>query len=76
MSAPVLFILAGKHTIFGRVSEGMTVINKMGMVGTNTKDRCVCLHVCVCVFACVCVRACVCVCVGVFACFLACVYVC
>ncbi|PVV03113.1 hypothetical protein BB560_002421 [Smittium megazygosporum] len=31
--------LDGKHTIFGRVKEGMLVIQKMGMVSTDANDR-------------------------------------
>ena len=31
--------LDGKHAIFGRVSSGMTVINRMGMVETDSNDR-------------------------------------
>ena len=34
----VLFI-AGMHTIFGRVCQGMSVVNMMGMVGTDSSDR-------------------------------------
>lgn len=31
--------LDGKHTIFGRVSAGMAVIKRMGMVPVNNDDR-------------------------------------
>ncbi|CAL8335505.1 unnamed protein product [Merluccius merluccius] len=31
--------LDGKHTIFGRVHQGMGVVNRIGMVETNTQDR-------------------------------------
>lgn len=31
--------LDGKHTIFGRVFEGMGVLNRIGMVETNSQDR-------------------------------------
>ncbi|XP_066559133.1 peptidyl-prolyl cis-trans isomerase-like 1 isoform X2 [Amia ocellicauda] len=31
--------LDGKHTIFGRVSQGLSVVNRIGMVETNTQDR-------------------------------------
>ncbi|XP_071809982.1 peptidyl-prolyl cis-trans isomerase-like 1 [Asterias amurensis] len=31
--------LDGKHTIFGRVSEGLGVVKRMGMVDTNSEDR-------------------------------------
>lgn len=31
--------LDGKHTIFGRVSEGIEVLRRIGMVETNTQDR-------------------------------------
>jgi peptidyl-prolyl cis-trans isomerase-like 1 len=30
---------AGKHTIFGRVTEGMTVVYRMGIVDTNRDDK-------------------------------------
>jgi hypothetical protein len=32
-------LLLGKHTIFGRISAGMGVIRRMGMVETNKEDR-------------------------------------
>ena len=35
------FYATGKHTIFGRVCSGITVVNKMGMVSTDSSDRCV-----------------------------------
>ena len=31
--------LDGKHTIFGRVSGGMTVVQRMGLVETDQTDR-------------------------------------
>lgn len=31
--------LDGKHTIFGRISEGIGVLQRMGMVPTNSQDR-------------------------------------
>ncbi|XP_002734545.2 peptidyl-prolyl cis-trans isomerase-like 1 [Saccoglossus kowalevskii] len=31
--------LDGKHTIFGRVYGGISVVNRMGMVETDTNDR-------------------------------------
>ena len=31
--------LDGKHTVFGRVSEGMDVVSRMGAVQTGKDDR-------------------------------------
>lgn len=31
--------LDGKHTIFGRVCQGMGVLNRIGLVETNSQDR-------------------------------------
>lgn len=31
--------LDGKHSIFGRVYQGMGVLNRVGMVETNGQDR-------------------------------------
>ena len=31
--------LDGKHTIFGRISGGMTVVHRIGMVETDNGDR-------------------------------------
>ncbi|XP_063300500.1 peptidyl-prolyl cis-trans isomerase-like 1 isoform X1 [Pelobates fuscus] len=31
--------LDGKHTIFGRVSQGMGTLNRLGMVETDSQDR-------------------------------------
>ncbi|XP_005988506.1 peptidyl-prolyl cis-trans isomerase-like 1 [Latimeria chalumnae] len=31
--------LDGKHTIFGRVYQGIGVVNRIGLVETNTEDR-------------------------------------
>ncbi|RLN74234.1 hypothetical protein BBJ28_00000603 [Nothophytophthora sp. Chile5] len=38
---PTATSATGKHTIFGRISEGMKVIQRMGMVPTGPNDRCV-----------------------------------
>jgi cyclophilin family peptidyl-prolyl cis-trans isomerase len=37
--APTPF-LDKKHTIFGRVSSGMRVVQRLGAVGTDGQDRC------------------------------------
>uniref|UniRef100_H3DB50 Peptidyl-prolyl cis-trans isomerase n=1 Tax=Tetraodon nigroviridis TaxID=99883 RepID=H3DB50_TETNG len=39
MSLAPLQWLDGKHTIFGRISQGIGVLHRMGMVETNTQDR-------------------------------------
>jgi peptidyl-prolyl cis-trans isomerase-like 1 len=31
--------LDGKHTIFGRVKEGMRIVRQMGLVKTDVQDR-------------------------------------
>ena len=31
--------LAGKHTIFGRISDGMVVVKRIGLVETDPGDR-------------------------------------
>lgn len=31
--------LDGQHTIFGRVHQGMRLLNRIGMVETNSQDR-------------------------------------
>jgi peptidyl-prolyl cis-trans isomerase-like 1 len=31
--------LDGKHTIFGRVKEGMRIVRQMGLVKTDAQDR-------------------------------------
>ncbi|EAX03918.1 peptidylprolyl isomerase (cyclophilin)-like 1, isoform CRA_b [Homo sapiens] len=31
--------LDGKHTIFGRVCQGIGMVNRVGMVETNSQDR-------------------------------------
>ena len=36
--APTAF-LDGKHAIFGRVSKGMTIVEKMGKVKTDKNDK-------------------------------------
>ncbi|KAF8582303.1 peptidyl-prolyl cis-trans isomerase-like 1 [Ramaria rubella] len=43
--APTPF-LDGKHTIFGRVSTGIRVLQRLGAVATDNQDR----RVCVCVY--------------------------
>ena len=38
--SPVLALAgAGKHTIFGRVHEGMKVVQRLGLVPTGAEDR-------------------------------------
>lgn len=32
-------MMIGKHTIFGRVKEGMRVVKRLGMVATDGQDR-------------------------------------
>ena len=32
-------IYIGKHTIFGRVSEGMSIIKHIGLVPTDARDK-------------------------------------
>lgn len=34
-----LSVPTGKHTVFGRISEGMKVIQRMGLVPTGANDR-------------------------------------
>ena len=34
--------ISGKHTIFGRVCGGIGVVEKMGMIETDSSDRCAC----------------------------------
>jgi cyclophilin family peptidyl-prolyl cis-trans isomerase len=34
-----LVLVSGKHTVFGRISSGMKVIQRMGMVPTGPNDR-------------------------------------
>ncbi len=29
----------GKHTVFGRIKEGMKVVNRIGLVATDANDR-------------------------------------
>ena len=31
--------LDGKHSIFGRISSGMTVVHRMGLVETDSTDK-------------------------------------
>ncbi|SAL99604.1 hypothetical protein [Absidia glauca] len=31
--------LDGKHTIFGRISDGMNIVKRMGLVATDSQDR-------------------------------------
>ena len=30
---------AGKHTVFGRISDGISVVRRIGLVGTDAGDR-------------------------------------
>lgn len=39
-------LITGKHTIFGRVSSGMATVKRLGMVPTDTNDRCECCACC------------------------------
>jgi peptidyl-prolyl cis-trans isomerase-like 1 len=39
--------LDGKHTIFGRVKEGIKVVQRIGLVQTDGNDRYVCVCACV-----------------------------
>ena len=32
-------ISAGKHTIFGRINKGISVVNRIGLVETDASDR-------------------------------------
>lgn len=32
-------LILGKHTIFGRISSGLGVVNRIGLVQTDSKDR-------------------------------------
>lgn len=35
----ILSFLAGKHTIFGRVSGGIEIVRRIGLVETDPSDR-------------------------------------
>lgn len=39
LSLKLASIFSGKDTIFGRVTEGLMVVKKMGMVSTDSSDR-------------------------------------
>ena len=35
----IVHYIAGKHSIFGRVSDGMTIVKRIGLVTTDDSDR-------------------------------------
>lgn len=37
--ALILSFLAGKHTVFGRVSGGIEIVRRIGLVETDPSDR-------------------------------------
>jgi peptidyl-prolyl cis-trans isomerase-like 1 len=39
LHVPALGLSTGKHTIFGRVYSGLSVVRRMGLVETNKDDR-------------------------------------